>query len=165
MTFKCDKCGKEFETRGKAEKHERICKQDPSIKSLPNDLTVHLSKGENVVYFSFISYTGGCGTTSNREDYWIAVTNKQILYKAKIFDKTNNSFTEKEGILPIDKVSFMEVNEITQNKGCSSAKYNELSIGTSGGNVCLPIPTKDKGVEIRKKFLEMQEHHGSRRKK
>jgi hypothetical protein len=122
-------------------------------EGLPNELTMQLLPQEEVYYFSYISFDGGCFSSSSRNNYWIALTNKRVLYKTKVME-TNNIFTEKDGILPLDKVSFIEVTEQT-NKGCSPTKSYQLRISSSGGTSIIPIPTKEKGYEIRKVYSEI----------
>jgi len=128
-------------------------------EGLPEELQSQLTKGEKVYYFSYITYKGGCGSSSSREDYWIALSNKRVLYKAKIMEENDKKIVEKEGVLPLEKVSFIEVTDIKDTTGCATSRVFELRISTSGGTVKIPVPTKEKGNEIRKVFLEVHEHH------
>ena len=132
-------------------------------EGLPKELVDQLVKNENVHYFSYITYKGGCGSTSSREDYWIALTNKRVIYKARVVENNNQRIVEKEGILPLDKISFIEITEFKSPSGCSSAKGFELRISTSGGTVNIPVPTKEKGNEIRNIFLKISENSTKKR--
>jgi hypothetical protein len=130
-------------------------------EGLPEELETQLLSKENVHYFSYISYQGGCLSSSNRKEYyWIALTNKRFLYKAKI--KEENKVEERNGILPLEKISFIEVTDIKENSGCSTTLSYKLVIGTSGGNVEIPIPRKEKGYEIRKVYSEIAQGIGEK---
>jgi hypothetical protein len=126
-------------------------------EELPSDLAKQLLPSEDVFYFSYISYKGGCFSSASKDEHWIGLTNKRVLYKAKVTegDKT----IEKEGVLPIDKISFIEVTQVNKKDGCgcNSFNYHELRISTSGGTVNLPVPTKDKGNEIRNTYQHVVE--------
>ena len=128
-------------------------------EGLPDGLKNQLLGNEKVYYFSYISYKGGCLSSSSRDEYWIALTNKRVLYKAKVKEEDTNTLIEKDGILPIDKISFIEVTDVKESGcgGCSSAQVYELRISTSGGTIRIPLPTKEKGYEIRKKYSEVVE--------
>lgn len=112
---------------------------------------------EKVYYFSFISMKGGCGSSGHKENHWIALTDKRVLYKTKVSEKKSgvDVFVLKEGILPFDKISFLEVTEGQQSNGCSRSKVFQLRISTSGGTVSIPVPTQEKCYEIRKVFTEL----------
>lgn len=70
----------------------------------------------------------------------------------------NKNFVEKDGILPLEKISFIEVTEGQSGGcGCSTAKVFQLRISSSGGTVVIPIPTKEKGHEIRKVYSQIAE--------
>lgn len=124
-------------------------------EGLPEDLKNHLLKEEKVHYFSYISSKGGCLGTSSRDEYWIALTNKRVIYKTRITEEKN--IVEKEGVLPLEKISFIEVTHIEENTGCSPSKFYELRISTSGGTVRIPMPSREKGNEIRKIYTEISE--------
>ena len=113
---------------------------------------------EKVHYFSYISYGGGCLSSSARDEFWISLTNKRVLYKANVTEEDKRTI-EKNGILPLEKVSFIEVTDMTENEGCSSTQAYQLRISTSGGTIVIPIPTKEKGYEIRKIFSEIVEEY------
>jgi len=145
-------------------------------EGLPEELKEHLMDKEKVHYFSYITYKGGCLRSSSREDYWIALTNKRVIYKAKVSEIEHNitKVVEKDGIIPLDKISFVEVTDVSEKQGCSSAQAYELRISSSGGTVRIPIPTKEKGLEIRKIYSEIiepkshkehHEHHKTKEKK
>jgi len=125
----------------------------PIREGIPPEVSSQLMSSETLYYFSYISLAGGCGSSSSGQKYWIALTDSRILYKTKIQEA--QSFVEKDGILPLDKVSFIEVSEGKAKQGCSSSQIIQLSVSTSGGNLVIPIPTKEKGYEIRKVFTEL----------
>jgi len=125
---------------------------------LPNDLVIQLLSSEDVFYFSYIAYKGGCLSSSSKDEHWIALTNKRVLYKAKITD--TGKTVEKEGVLPLDKISFIEVTHITEKNGCLGCNdntYYALQISTSGGTIAIPVPTNEKGNEIRNTFQQIIE--------
>jgi len=127
-------------------------------ETLPQELSSQMLPNEDVYYFSFISYKGGCLSSSSRDEHWIALTNKRVLYKAKVTEDTKT--VEKEGVLPLDKISFIEVTEIKESDGCggcNSTAYNAIRISTSGGTILIPVPTKEKGNEIRNTFQHVLE--------
>ncbi|WP_104371358.1 hypothetical protein [Desulfocucumis palustris] len=128
-------------------------------EGIPDELQSQLMPQEDVYYFSYISFEGGCLSSSPGRNYWISITNKRVLYKAKVNDFNNNAqvTVEKDGILPIEKISFLEVSDMKKASGCSSVQVYELKISTSGGTVIIPIPTKEKGYEIRKIFSQIVE--------
>jgi len=125
-------------------------------EGLPNDLTMQTMPNELVYYFSYIAFKGGCGKSGSRENYWVALTNKRVIYKTKVMEN-NKTYVEKDGILPLEKISFIEVTEGQSASGCSSAKAFQLRISSSGGTVVIPIPTKGKGYEIRKVYSQISE--------
>ncbi|MFA5267547.1 MAG: hypothetical protein WC379_06210 [Methanoregula sp.] len=124
-------------------------------EALPVGLATQLLPSELVFYFSYISYKGGCLSSSSKDEHWIALTNKRVLYKAKVTETEKT--IEKEGVLPIDKISFIEVTDVRETKGCNSVQYYALRISTSGGTIVLPVPTRDKGNEIRNTFQHIIE--------
>ena len=122
------------------------------------DLANQLLPNEDVFYFSYISYKGGCFSSSSKDEHWISLTSKRVLYKAKVSENTKT--VEKEGVLPIDKISFIEVTEVKDEQGCGGCNnitYFALRISTSGGTIVIPVPTKDKGNEIRNTFQNVIE--------
>lgn len=136
-------------------------------EELPEILKSHLLPSEKVHYFSYIAFKGGCWGQSNLPEHWIALTNKRVLYKSKVIEETTK-VVEKEGILPLDKISFIEVTDVKDSSGCggcNSTNYYELRISTSGGTIRIPLPTKEKGYEIRKKFSEVVEENEHKTKK
>lgn len=126
-------------------------------EGLPSELMNQLLPNEDIHYFSFISYKGGCFSSSSRDEHWIAVSNKRLIYKAKVVDQSHT--VEKEGTLPFDKISFIEVNDITSHGcgGCNNTKSFVISVSTSGGKISLPVLTKEKGNEVRAVYQEIQE--------
>lgn len=124
---------------------------------LPPDVTSQLMATEKVYYFSFITFKGGCDSNGQKENYWLALTDRRVMYKTKVSEikgKIEN-FVEKDGDLPFDKISFIEVSEGQESQGCNTTKTFQLRISTSGGTVAIPIPTKEKGYEIRKTYSEL----------
>jgi hypothetical protein len=67
----------------------------------------------------------------------------------------NKDYIEKDGILPFEKISFLEVSEAKDSQGCGEQKGFQLNISTSGGTLIIPIPTKEKGYEIRRVYSEL----------
>jgi hypothetical protein len=128
---------------------------------LPIDVTNQLMAKEKVYYFSFIAFKGGCGSSGHKENYWLALTDRRVMYKTKVSELKGKreNFFEKDGDLPFDKISFIEVSEGQEAKGCKTQKFYQLSISTSGGTIAIPIPTKEKGYEIRKIYSELS-HKG-----
>lgn len=124
---------------------------------LPSEVMNQLMTTEKVYYFSFISFNGGCGSSEKKENYWLALTDRRVMYKTKVSELKGKleSFVEKDGDLPFDKISFLEVSEGQESKGCSTQKSFQLRISTSGGTIAIPIPTKEKGYEIRKVYSEL----------
>jgi hypothetical protein len=124
---------------------------------LPSDVTSQLMSAEKVYYFTFIAFKGGCGSTGQKENYWLALTDRRVMYKTKVSELKGKleNFVERDGDLPFDKISFIEVSEGQVSKGCSTGKVYQLRISTSGGTISIPIPTKEKGYEIRKIYSEL----------
>ncbi len=111
---------------------------------------------EIVYYFSFIAFNGGCGSNGKNEDYWLALTDRRVMYKTKVSENgKSETFVEKDGDLPFEKISFIEVSEGQGSQGCDTKKIFQLRISTSGGTIAIPIPTKEKGYEIRKIYSEL----------
>lgn len=128
---------------------------------LPYDVTSQLMAAENVYYFSFIAFNGGCDSKGQKENYWLALTDRRVMYKTKVSELKGKmeNFVEKDGDLPFDKISFIEVSEGQGSQGCNTTKAFQLRISTSGGTIAIPIPTKEKGYEIRKIYSELS-HKG-----
>lgn len=126
---------------------------------LPSDVTSQLMTAEHVYYFSFIAFKGGCGSSGQKQNYWLALTDRRVMYKTKVSELKGKleNFVEKDGDLPFDKISFIEVSEGQETKGCNTTKAFQLRISTSGGTVAIPIPTKEKGYEIRKIYSELSQ--------
>jgi len=126
-------------------------------EELPSGLVSQLLPNEDVFYFSYISYKGGCFSSSSKDEHWISLTNKRVLYRAKITETEKT--VEKEGVLPIDKISFIEVTHVTKDgcAGCNKTSYYALRVSTSGGTIEIPVPTKDKGDEIRNTYQHIIE--------
>ncbi|MFT3679806.1 MAG: PH domain-containing protein [Ferruginibacter sp.] len=133
----------------------------PITTGLPADVTNQLMSAEKVYYFSFIAFKGGCGSGGQKENYWLALTDRRVMYKTKVSELNGKleNFVEKDGDLPFDKISFIEVSEGQDTKGCNTTKAFQLRISTSGGTIAIPIPTKEKGYEIRKIYSELS-HKG-----
>ena len=155
----------------------------PIIDGLPSELIIHLLENECVYYFSYIS------SDTEYNLGWLALTENRFLYNSKGISKSSgsvydhefievNESVQKDGILPFNKISYIEVKEDAKENiaytpdpagvgcaGCSS-KPNirrssstltyTIELNTSGGtSVIIPIPTKEKGYEIRKVFSEL----------
>jgi len=126
-------------------------------EGLPLEVTSQLMSTEKVYYFSFIAFKGGCGSSEQKENYWLALTDRRVMYKTKVSELKGKmeNFVEKDGDLPFDKISFIEASEGQETKGCNSQKLFQLRISTSGGTIAIPLPTKEKGYEIRKVYSEL----------
>ena len=123
-------------------------------EGLPKELTNQLMSNESIFYFSYLSMSGGCGGGGKKEDYWIALSDKRVLYKTKVLEQ-NKNYVERDGIIPFEKISFIEVSEAKTAQGCSTSKGFVLNISSSGGQAIIPIPTKEKGHEIRQVYSEL----------
>lgn len=128
---------------------------NPIKEGLPSDLAMQLLSNETVYYFSFIALAGGCGGSGKKDNYWISLTDKRVLYKTKVME--GKISVEKDGILPFEKISFLEVSEAQDAQGCGQAKAFQLRISTSGGTLVIPIPTKEKCYEIRQIYSELNQ--------
>lgn len=128
-------------------------------EGLPNEVMSQLMSNEKVYYFSYIAFQGGCGSSGEKEKYWIALTDKRVMYKTKIQqgDSKSTKYIEKDGDLPFNKISFIEVSESKEASGCSSTVSFQLRISSSGGTIIIPLPTKQKGYDIRKIYTELNE--------
>ena len=126
---------------------------------LPLDLTNQLMSAENVYYFSFIAFKGGCGSSGQKENYWLAMTDRRVMYKTKVSELKGKlqNLVERDGDLPFEKISFIEVSEAQEANGCSSQKAFHLRLSTSGGTLVIPIPTKEKGYEVRRIYTELSQ--------
>lgn len=128
----------------------------PITEGLPSELQIQLNPNENVYYFSYIStVSGGCLSSKPRDEYWIALTDRRVIYKVKVME--NNNFLERSGILPFEKISFIQTEASQQTSGCSSTKMNNVRISTSGGTIAIPVPTQEKGNEITSAYNEINE--------
>lgn len=144
----------------KYEKQKKIKAEIIDKSALPLSLTSQLLEKENVYYFSYLiveANDGGCCGTNSRSDFWISLTDKRIIYKAKIREDNNTKFFEKNGVIPFDKISSIEITYSRENSGCSNTESYELIIGSSGSKIIIPIPTEEKGFEIRKIYMEILE--------
>lgn len=74
-------------------------------EGLPNEVLMQLMSNETVYYFSYITASGGCGGSGKKQNYWICLTDKRVLYKTKVVE--GNAYVEKDGILPFEKISFL----------------------------------------------------------
>ena len=127
---------------------------------LPLDLTSQLMTTEKVYYFSFIAFKGGCGSAGQKENYWLALTDKRVIYKTKVAELKEKlqSLVERDGDLPFGKISFIEVSEAQEAKGCSTQKVFHLRLSTSGGTIIIPLPTKEKGYDVRRIYTELSQN-------
>ncbi|MFY0631185.1 MAG: PH domain-containing protein [Flavobacteriaceae bacterium] len=122
-------------------------------EGLPHEVSNQLMSNERVYYFTYIVSEGGCGSSGEKDKYWLALTETRVMYKTKFTDNSRNSkkkVIERDGDLPFSKISFIEVSE-----GLSVDSLFELRISSSGGTIIIPIPTKAKGNEIRRIYSEL----------
>jgi hypothetical protein len=129
----------------------------PIMNGLPTEVSSQLMASEKVYYFTFITFKGGCGSSGMTENYWLALTDRRVMYKTKVSDIKGKQIelVENDGDLPFDKISFIEISQAGTAQGCSTNKMYHLRISTSGGTVIIPIPTKEKGTEIRRIYTEL----------
>lgn len=122
-------------------------------EGLPIEVTSQLMSNEKVFYFSYIAFQGGCGSSGEKERYWLALTDKRVMYYTKVIESSNNKeiTIERSGDLPFSKISFIEVSEYKKTS------FYELRISSSGGTIHIPIPTKEKGYEIRRIYSELNQ--------
>lgn len=138
-------------------------KKTPYIenKALPLSVTSQLLRDEKVYYFSYLilENKGGCMSSSARADYWIALTDKRLLYKAKVKNNDEHvQLIEKNGIVLLDKIGSLEIVKIEENLGCAGTDINyALNVGSVGNNVYILLPNESKGFEIRKTYMELTE--------
>lgn len=156
-------CKDKDNTLIKEQLYEQQLKVHASVinqNELPISVTSQLLQNENVYYFSFLVLKdeGGCCGSSSRGDYWIALTNKRILYRTKVKEDNNTKLVERNGVIPFEKVSGIEIVYNEENLGCGgNSQYHELHIGNSGKLIVIPLPTEQKGFEIRKIYMEVLE--------
>ncbi|MFT7270868.1 MAG: putative component of viral defense system (DUF524 family) [Spirosomataceae bacterium] len=126
---------------------------------MPSDVQRQLMANEKVYYFSYIAFKGGCGEAEQKENYWVTLSDRRVMYKTKISEgaSNQNTYVERDGDLPFDKISFIEVSEGQDVQGCSTVKAAQLRISTSGGTIVIPISTKEKGHEIRRVYSELRD--------
>ena len=127
------------------------------LEELPDKVVSQLLTNETVYYFSYITFKGGCLSNESIENHWICLTNKRVLYKSKIKENNNQKLIEKNGVIPFEKISSIEIAHNAENVGCGSTESYELIIGSSGSITAIPIPTEEKGFEIRKIYMEVLE--------
>lgn len=127
-------------------------------EGLPAEVSDQLMSNEDAFYFTYIAFKGGgCMSSGEKEKYWLALTDRRVLYKTQVSSNEANklTFVEKDGDLPFNKISFIEVSEGKDSKGCSNKVVFHLRISTSGGTIIIPIPTKNKGFQIRKIYSHL----------
>lgn len=143
--------------KNKLEQQNKLIIQPIAPAELPQEVTYQLLSNETVYYFSYINIQdGGCMSSGSSALYWIALSDKRILYKSKIKenDNDNTKLTEKNGIIPFDKISGVEITH-GEEQGCSNTEYYQLRVSNSGGAIIIPILTELKGFEIRKAYMEL----------
>ncbi|MEA3189492.1 MAG: hypothetical protein QOD77_74 [Thermoplasmata archaeon] len=130
-----------------------------STGQYPADLTNQLGSSEQVHFFSWLATKGGCfGLATKRDEYWIALTNQRVLYRAMVRDEANKRTIEREGMVPFSKVSGIEVTNVKAD-GCAGGKSSALKIGSSGGEVMIPVVNREKGLEVRNAYSRLA--HGA----
>lgn len=147
-------------TVDKYERQKKVKAEIIDQDALPLSLTSQLLEKEDVYYFSYLiveSNDGGCFGSNSRSDFWISLTDKRIIYKAKIRENNNTKLIERNGVIPFDKISSVEISHSEESTGCSNIESYELIIGSSGSQIVIPIPTEEKGFEIRKIYMEILE--------
>ena len=122
----------------------------PITEGLPEDFASQLTPNETAYYFSFITLTGGCSGNGEKENHWIGITDKSIVFKTKVMD--GKKLFEKEAKIPFDKIGLIELSESQDAQGCRLKKGFQLRISTPSGTLIFPVPTKEKCYEIRKAY-------------
>ncbi len=157
---KCEKDKQNKDTEKWLEEQNNFTKKQINKNELPANVVCQLLNDEKVYYFSFLSLdNGGClNVKATTEHYWICLTDKRILYKAKIQEGDNSKLIERNGIIPFDKISYLEITDKKEDYGCmGKTACFDLKVGNSGGVIGIPIPTERKGFEIRKIYMELLE--------
>lgn len=130
-------------------------------EGIPDELKMQLMDNERVRFFHMITFKGGCLRASSKDEHWIAITDKRVFYRTKILE-ANNIAVKKDGILPLEKISFVEVSEV-KLKGClgiGKKLMYSIRLSTSGGIVAFPLPTKELAYEIRMAYTQIMEEKG-----
>jgi len=128
--------------------------QELKREGLPSDLVKQLNADEKIYFFSPVIFKGGCLGLGGGGNFWAALTDKRLLYHAKVTEG-NGSF-EREGVLQLKNISSMEMIE-AQPKGCLGflSKHWELRVNAQGSVIGLPFPNKQKGLEVRAIYYEL----------
>lgn len=133
---------------------------------LPKELNDLLEDGEDCYYYSPVAFKGGCLSFVEKTNYWVALSDKRLLYRAKIktSDSTVQHYYEREGTIPFEKISHIEVGETTQSGciesealGCMTNKYWGVNINVQGAIIHIPLPNKGDGSTLRALFYQIQE--------
>jgi hypothetical protein len=127
-------------------------------EGLPSDLIKQLSADEKIYFFSPVDFKGGCLESGGKGNYWAALTDKRLLYHAKV--KEGDAYLEREGILNLKNITSVEMAE-GKPSGCMASKYWELRVNASGAIIGLPFPNKQKGLEVRAIYYELTEREKS----
>jgi hypothetical protein len=123
-------------------------------EGLPSDLVKQLNADEKIYFFSPVVFTGGCLEGGSKGDYWAALTDKRLLYHAKV--KEGQAYVEREGILQLPNITSVEMVE-AQASGCFAKPFWELRVNAQGAIIGLPFPSKQKGLEVRAIYYELTE--------
>ena len=135
--------------------------QELKRDGLPSDLVKQLNANEKLYFFSPVVFKGGCLGMGGGGNFWAALTDKRLLYHAKV--EEGNGFVEREGILQLKNISSMEMIE-AKPKGCLSflsKSYWELRVNAQGAVIGLPFPNKQKGLEVRAIYYELVDTESS----
>ena len=122
----------------------------PITEGLPEDFAIQLTPSETVYYFSFIALIGGCNGKGKKENHWIGITDKSIVFKTKVMD--GKKLFEKEAKIPFEKIGLIELSESQDANGCRLTKGFQIRIRTPSATLIIPLPTKEKCYEIRKAY-------------
>ncbi|HIH04076.1 MAG TPA: hypothetical protein HA263_09620 [Methanoregulaceae archaeon] len=126
-------------------------------EGLPAELTNQLLPSEAVYYFTYLSRSGCLSNSWSKSDFWLALTQKRLIYKTNVV--VNNIKSIREGVLPFDKISFIEVKDTKHGcSGCSMAPTKFLMVSASGGTVEIPVASAEKGNEIKNLYQQLADN-------
>ncbi|MDD4127519.1 MAG: hypothetical protein PHV39_07525 [Methanomicrobium sp.] len=128
--------------------------QKPYNNGLPDELLKQLYTDERLCFFSPVAFKGGCLSFSKKANFWVALTDKRLLYHAKI--KEGRAYAEREGVIKIRNISSLELVE-EMGSGCLAPKFWALRVNVHGAVIGIPFPNKGKGLEIRSIYYELVE--------
>jgi len=130
-------------------------------------------QSEEKLYFYAPTYKPGClglDFLGGGGDFWCALTEKRFLYHSNVQEITGyvstsqfgtqpaQQWVEREGILPIKKITSMEIAEFKPGCGCVGFLQKSrwtLRVNAQGAIIAIPLLNKKQGLEIRTIFHEL----------